>query len=125
MRGFPETSVFWESLLPGENPISRIGVQSRSVRKATGFVDRFYHTIGNVTFVIPARQSTRAAPIGITGMNKGVSMEKRFYPPKFGYVFKRVFGDQRNIHILAVFLRAVLDLDEADCCQLRTRTEIT
>jgi predicted transposase/invertase (TIGR01784 family) len=45
-------------------------------------------------------------------------MAKRFYPPKFDYVFKRVFGDQRNIHILAAFLMAVLDLDETDCRQL-------
>jgi predicted transposase/invertase (TIGR01784 family) len=41
-------------------------------------------------------------------------MSKRFYPPRFDYVFKRIFGDKRNIHILAAFLMAALSLPEED-----------
>jgi predicted transposase/invertase (TIGR01784 family) len=37
-------------------------------------------------------------------------MSKQFYPPQFEYVFKRIFEDQRNTHILAAFLRAALGL---------------
>jgi predicted transposase/invertase (TIGR01784 family) len=45
-------------------------------------------------------------------------MDKRFYPPKFDYVFKRIFGDQRNIRVLKAFLMAVLGLSEAECGDL-------
>jgi predicted transposase/invertase (TIGR01784 family) len=41
-------------------------------------------------------------------------MKKRFYPPVFDYVFKRIFGDQRNSGILAAFLMAALGLPEKD-----------
>jgi predicted transposase/invertase (TIGR01784 family) len=41
-------------------------------------------------------------------------MPKQFYPPRFDYVFKRIFGDQRNINILASFLMAALNLPEED-----------
>jgi predicted transposase/invertase (TIGR01784 family) len=39
---------------------------------------------------------------------------KRFYPPRFDYVFKRIFGEQRNIRVLAAFLMAALDLSGED-----------
>jgi predicted transposase/invertase (TIGR01784 family) len=38
----------------------------------------------------------------------------KFYTASFDYVFKRVFGDQRNVRILAAFLIAALDLPEED-----------
>jgi predicted transposase/invertase (TIGR01784 family) len=41
-------------------------------------------------------------------------MSKKFYPASFDYVFKRIFGDPRNIHILQAFLIAALDLPEED-----------
>ncbi|MDR1249128.1 MAG: Rpn family recombination-promoting nuclease/putative transposase [Treponema sp.] len=41
-------------------------------------------------------------------------MSKKFYPASFDYVFKRIFGDQRNIHILKAFLIAALDLPEEE-----------
>jgi predicted transposase/invertase (TIGR01784 family) len=41
-------------------------------------------------------------------------MEKRFYPPLFDFIFKLVFGDQRNIDILAAFLIAALNLPEEE-----------
>jgi hypothetical protein len=41
-------------------------------------------------------------------------MQKRFYPPVFDYVFKRIFGDQHNSNILAAFLMAALGLPKED-----------
>jgi predicted transposase/invertase (TIGR01784 family) len=41
-------------------------------------------------------------------------MTKRFYPPSFDFIFKLVFGDQRNINILAAFLIAALNLPEEE-----------
>jgi predicted transposase/invertase (TIGR01784 family) len=41
-------------------------------------------------------------------------MEKRFYPPSFDFIFKLVFGDQRNIKILTAFLIAALNLPEEE-----------
>jgi predicted transposase/invertase (TIGR01784 family) len=41
-------------------------------------------------------------------------MKKRFYPPVFDYVFKRIFGDQENSDILAAFLMAALGLPKED-----------
>jgi predicted transposase/invertase (TIGR01784 family) len=45
-------------------------------------------------------------------------MTKQFFPPHFDYVFKRIFGDQRNISLLASFLKAALDLPKAACDSL-------
>jgi hypothetical protein len=48
----------------------------------------------------------------------GVKMEKRMplLPVKSDFVFRLIFGDQRNVDILAAFLRSVLDIpdDEYD-----------
>jgi predicted transposase/invertase (TIGR01784 family) len=41
-------------------------------------------------------------------------MQKRFYPPSFDFIFKLVFGDQRNINILRAFLLAALALPEEE-----------
>jgi predicted transposase/invertase (TIGR01784 family) len=41
-------------------------------------------------------------------------MGKKFYTASFDYVFKRIFGDKRNIHILKAFLIAALNLKEED-----------
>jgi predicted transposase/invertase (TIGR01784 family) len=41
-------------------------------------------------------------------------MEKRFYPPSFDFIFKLVFGDQRNSRILSAFLIAALNLPEEE-----------
>jgi predicted transposase/invertase (TIGR01784 family) len=41
-------------------------------------------------------------------------MAKKFYTASFDYVFKRIFGDKRNIHILKAFLIAALDLNEEE-----------
>jgi hypothetical protein len=41
-------------------------------------------------------------------------MKKRFYPPVFDYVFKRIFGDQHNSDILAAFLMTALGLPKED-----------
>jgi predicted transposase/invertase (TIGR01784 family) len=41
-------------------------------------------------------------------------MSKKFYPPMLDYVFKRIFGDQRNTDILAAFLMAALNLSEEE-----------
>jgi predicted transposase/invertase (TIGR01784 family) len=41
-------------------------------------------------------------------------MSKKFYTASFDYVFKRIFGDKRNIHILKAFLIAALDLKEEE-----------
>jgi predicted transposase/invertase (TIGR01784 family) len=43
---------------------------------------------------------------------------KKFYPPMLDYVFKRIFGDQRNTDILAAFLRAALNLSEEEVDQI-------
>jgi predicted transposase/invertase (TIGR01784 family) len=45
-------------------------------------------------------------------------MRKKFYPPSFDFIFKPLFGDQRNINILKAFLLAALDLPEADLSHL-------
>jgi predicted transposase/invertase (TIGR01784 family) len=45
-------------------------------------------------------------------------MSKEFYPPMLDYVFKRIFGDQRNTDILAAFLMAALGLSEEDVDRL-------
>jgi hypothetical protein len=37
-------------------------------------------------------------------------VSKKFYTASFDYVFKRIFGDKRNIHILKAFLIAALGL---------------
>ena len=37
-------------------------------------------------------------------------MSKKFYPPRFDYVFKRIFGDKKNAGILTAFLTAALGL---------------
>jgi predicted transposase/invertase (TIGR01784 family) len=47
-------------------------------------------------------------------MTGGHIMPKQFYPPRFDYVFKRIFGEQKNIKILASFLSAALNLPEED-----------
>jgi predicted transposase/invertase (TIGR01784 family) len=41
-------------------------------------------------------------------------MSKKFYTASFDYVFKRIFGDKRNIHILKAFLIAALGLKEEE-----------
>jgi predicted transposase/invertase (TIGR01784 family) len=41
-------------------------------------------------------------------------VSKKFYTASFDYVFKRIFGDKRNIHILKAFLIAALDLNEEE-----------
>jgi hypothetical protein len=47
-------------------------------------------------------------------MNDKNDENDKFYTASFDYVFKRVFGDQRNVRILAAFLIAALDLPEED-----------
>jgi predicted transposase/invertase (TIGR01784 family) len=41
-------------------------------------------------------------------------MSEKFFTASIDYVFKRIFGDQRNIHILAAFLAAALNLPEEE-----------
>jgi predicted transposase/invertase (TIGR01784 family) len=41
-------------------------------------------------------------------------MSKKFYTASVDYVFKRIFGDQRNAHILAAFLTAALSLPKEE-----------
>jgi predicted transposase/invertase (TIGR01784 family) len=41
-------------------------------------------------------------------------MTKRFYTPLFDFIFKLIFGDQRNIAVLTALLAAALDLPEAE-----------
>jgi predicted transposase/invertase (TIGR01784 family) len=41
-------------------------------------------------------------------------VSKKFYTASFDYVFKRILGEKRNIHILKAFLIAALDLDEEE-----------
>jgi predicted transposase/invertase (TIGR01784 family) len=41
-------------------------------------------------------------------------MSERFYPPRFDYVFKRIFGDKQNIHVLTAFLMAALGLPKEE-----------
>jgi predicted transposase/invertase (TIGR01784 family) len=41
-------------------------------------------------------------------------MSKKFFTASVDYVFKRIFGDQRNIHILAAFLIAALNLPKEE-----------
>jgi predicted transposase/invertase (TIGR01784 family) len=41
-------------------------------------------------------------------------VSKKFYTASFDYVFKRIFGDKRNIHILKAFLIAALGLKEEE-----------
>jgi len=43
-------------------------------------------------------------------MNHG----KPLLPVKSDFVFKLIFGDQRNVDILADFLKSVLDIPEAE-----------
>ncbi|WP_010253225.1 Rpn family recombination-promoting nuclease/putative transposase [Treponema primitia] len=41
-------------------------------------------------------------------------MTKRFYTPLFDFIFKLIFGDQRNIAVLTALLAAALDLPEVE-----------
>jgi predicted transposase/invertase (TIGR01784 family) len=41
-------------------------------------------------------------------------MCKKFFPPHFDYVFKRIFGNQNDTRILTAFLMAALDLPPED-----------
>jgi predicted transposase/invertase (TIGR01784 family) len=41
-------------------------------------------------------------------------MVKKFYTASVDYIFKRIFGDPRNIHILAAFLSAALNLPKEE-----------
>jgi predicted transposase/invertase (TIGR01784 family) len=41
-------------------------------------------------------------------------MDKKLYSPLLDFIFKLIFGDQRNIAILAAFLVAALDLPEEE-----------
>jgi predicted transposase/invertase (TIGR01784 family) len=45
-------------------------------------------------------------------------MKKPLLSPLIDYVFKLIFGDQRNIDILAAFLKAALDLNEDEYSRL-------
>ena len=40
--------------------------------------------------------------------------KKPLLPVKSDFVFKLIFGDQRNVDILAAFLKSVLDIPDAE-----------
>jgi predicted transposase/invertase (TIGR01784 family) len=43
-----------------------------------------------------------------------MSKSKKFYPPRLDYVFKRIFGDKKNIGVLTAFLMAALGLPKEE-----------
>ena len=45
--------------------------------------------------------------------------EMRILPPRMDFVFKRLFGDERNKDILALFLKAVLGLEDEEFKELQ------
>jgi predicted transposase/invertase (TIGR01784 family) len=46
-------------------------------------------------------------------------MAQKLYTPLIDFIFKRIFGDQRNIHILTAFLQAVLTLPREEYSRLQ------
>ena len=44
--------------------------------------------------------------------NDTIVQSPKILPPKADVVFKRLFGDERNIDILVDFLKSVLDISE-------------